>query len=106
MGSNSNSPEPCPIDAADILETIGDACFALERDLTIKWANGRALAFWGIASGDCIGQPITTVFAGLTGSDILKELNTVLTGGESAEFETIWPGKTSDAASTQECMAS
>ena len=95
MGSVNNRPTPCPIDPEDILETNGDAFFALNRDLTIKYANSKALAFWGVSLGDRIGRSISTVFPELAGTEIQRGVEAVLADGESRVIETTWPGRRS-----------
>jgi PAS domain-containing protein len=88
--SAPNRPTPCPISPEDLLETSGEAFFALERDLTIRYANGRALAFWGITLDDCVGRSPFRVFPELAASDLQRTLRMVLADGDSRKIETSW----------------
>ena len=55
-------------DARAILESMGDAFYALDGKWRIVYANRRALAFWGATAADVIGQPIWQRFPQLVGT--------------------------------------
>jgi PAS domain S-box-containing protein len=45
-------------DAQAILESMGDAFYALDGTWRIIYANRRALAFWGLSAGEIVGRVI------------------------------------------------
>ncbi len=93
MATIDSRPGVCPIDPSDILETTEDAFFALDRDLTIKYANSKTRAFWAVAADACTGRPIDAVCPELRGSDIEHALHGLIAGGIHNELETTWPGR-------------
>ncbi len=63
--------EPLPTLSADaraILESMGDAFYALDGAWRIIYANHRALEFWGLAAGDVIGRVIWECLPQLVGT--------------------------------------
>jgi PAS domain S-box-containing protein len=64
-------------DARSILESMGDAFYALDRDWRIVYANRRALAFWKANASDVIGRVIWERFPELIGTlneDVLRRV--------------------------------
>jgi len=55
-------------DARAILESMGDAFYALDGEWRFVYANQRALAFWGVTASDVIGQIIWQRFPTMVGS--------------------------------------
>jgi PAS domain S-box-containing protein len=55
-------------DARAILESMGDAFYALDSDWRIVYANQRALDFWGLTAEDVIGQVIWRRFPTMVGT--------------------------------------
>ena len=55
-------------DAQAILESMGDAFYALDAAWRIIYANQRALTFWGVDAGDVIGRVIWERFPQMVGS--------------------------------------
>ena len=55
-------------DAQAILESMGDAFYALDGEWRIVYANRRALAFWGVDVGEVIGRVIWERFPQLLGT--------------------------------------
>ena len=55
-------------DARAILESMGDAFYALDGEWHIVYANRRALQFWGVAAEDVIGRVIWERFPQLLGT--------------------------------------
>ncbi len=60
--------EALSADARAILESMGDAFYALDSEWRIVYANQRALAFWGVAASDVIGHNIWQRFPTMVGS--------------------------------------
>ena len=65
MESGSNT---LSADARAILESMGDAFYALDGAWRIIYANQRALAFWGVRAGEVIGRVIWERFPQLLGT--------------------------------------
>ena len=55
-------------DAQAILESMGDAFYALDVDWRFVYANQRALAFWSATADEVIGQVIWQRFPQMVGS--------------------------------------
>jgi PAS domain S-box-containing protein len=55
-------------DAQAILESMGDAFYALDGEWRIVYANRRALAFWGVDAGEVVGRVIWERFPQLLGT--------------------------------------
>ncbi len=55
-------------DAQAILESMGDAFYALDDAWRIVYANRRALAFWGTTATDVIGQVLWQRFPQMVGT--------------------------------------
>ena len=55
-------------DAQAILESMGDAFYALDGEWRIVYANRRALDFWSVTAPDVIGHIIWWRFPGMVGS--------------------------------------
>jgi PAS domain S-box-containing protein len=55
-------------DAQAILESMGDAFYALDGMWRIVYANRRALAFWGLSAGEIVGRVIWERFPQLLGT--------------------------------------
>ena len=55
-------------DAQAILESMGDAFYALDADWRFVYANQRALAFWNTTADEVIGQVIWHRFPQMVGS--------------------------------------
>ena len=56
------------MDAQAILESMGDAFYALDSEWRIVYANQRALDFWGAMAADVIGQVIWQRFPTMVGT--------------------------------------
>jgi hypothetical protein len=88
LEGTDNRPTPCSIDPVDILETADAAFVGLGRDLTIEYANARALAFLGVRLDACVGRPLFTVFPELARSNLPRVLQSVSADGVSRTVET------------------
>lgn len=55
-------------DACAILESMGDAFYALDGDWRFVYANQRALDFWGCKQADILGRVIWDCFPALIGT--------------------------------------
>ena len=59
---------PLSADAQSILESMGDAFYALDGDWRIVYANRRALAFWNVEAADVVGRVIWDRFPQMVGT--------------------------------------
>jgi PAS domain S-box-containing protein len=71
-GSNTLSA-----DARAILESMGDAFYALDGAWRIVYANQRALAFWGVSADEVVGRVIWERFPQLLGTQNERVLRQV-----------------------------
>jgi PAS domain S-box-containing protein len=66
-------------DARAILESMGDAFYALDRDWCIVYANRRALEFWGLSAEQVVGHSVWERLPQLIGTineDVLRQVRT------------------------------
>ena len=74
-------------DARAILESMGDAFYALDSEWRIVYANQRAFAFWGTTAAEVIGQIIWERFPQLLGTLNENVLRRVRAEGRVITFE-------------------
>lgn len=73
-----------------MLEHIGDAFFAVDRDWRILYANRKAAAFVGIETTDGIGRPLLEVAPQLEGSALLAHYRSAMASGQVSVLQTRW----------------
>jgi PAS domain S-box-containing protein len=78
---------PLSLDAQAILESMGDAFYALDSDWRIVYANQRALAFWQVTADDVIGRIIWERFPHLIGTLNEQVLRRVRAEQQAITFE-------------------
>jgi diguanylate cyclase (GGDEF)-like protein/PAS domain S-box-containing protein len=105
--SNSPSPSRIPADLSEphhaytllrqsrarldaMLETIGDAFFALDRDWRITYANRKAAAFVGLDLEANLGRPLLEVVPALAGTELLASYSAAVASGRPCTVETLW----------------
>ena len=76
---------------AEVLEAIGDAVYAMDRDERILFANRRALELWGKTSGDVIGRRLLEVFPGIAEGEPYRAYRNALATRQGAHLETVAP---------------
>ncbi|MBV9249963.1 MAG: PAS domain S-box protein [Acetobacteraceae bacterium] len=74
-------------DARAILESMGDAFYALDADWRFTYANQRALAFWGLTAADLLGQVIWDRLPRLRGTLNERELRRARAEQRTISFE-------------------
>ena len=77
--------------AAEILESIDDAFYALDRELRFTYVNRHALAFWGRTAAQLLGEPVFAAFPQGKGSDVHRGLASALETGSPVRLETFSP---------------
>jgi PAS domain S-box-containing protein len=73
-----------------MLESIGDAFFAVDRSWRITYANRKAGAFVNADAGLSIGKNLLEVAPDLHGSRSLRYYQRAMETGEACAFETYW----------------
>jgi len=72
-----------------MLENIGDAFFAVDRDWRIIYANRKAAGFAGVEVGASIGHSLLEVCPELEGTDLLEHYRRAM-DGQAGVLETRW----------------
>jgi diguanylate cyclase (GGDEF)-like protein/PAS domain S-box-containing protein len=73
-----------------MLESIGDAFVALDRDWRVIYANGKAASFVGVDLGSSIGKPLLEVAPGLEGTELLAHYRSAMASGQPTTVEAWW----------------
>jgi diguanylate cyclase (GGDEF)-like protein/PAS domain S-box-containing protein len=73
-----------------MLESIGDAFFAVDRDWRITYANGKAASFVGVELHDALGKPLLEVAPALAGTALLDQYREAMDSGQTATMEVYW----------------
>ncbi|MCD2519113.1 EAL domain-containing protein [Massilia sp. G4R7] len=73
-----------------MLESIGDAFFAVDAEWRLTYANTRAAAFVGVAPGTTIGSPLLEAVPDLRHSSFLQRYRQVMETRVAATFEAFW----------------
>src|SRR5829696_10020661 len=76
---------------SEILESIGDAFFSLDKDFVLTYANRRAEQLWGKRRDELLGGKFLEVFPEVVGSHCYEEIVRALEGGCPVTFETVSP---------------
>lgn len=78
-------------EVTDILESINDAFFTLDRERRFTYVNRVAEQFWGKPQEELLGRNIWEVFPQAVGSENYRQVERALEEGASANFETLSP---------------
>jgi diguanylate cyclase (GGDEF)-like protein/PAS domain S-box-containing protein len=73
-----------------MLESIGDAFFAVDRDWRVIYANGKAASFVGVELAASFGRPLLDVAPELDGSAALEVYREAMASGRPASVEAYW----------------
>jgi diguanylate cyclase (GGDEF)-like protein/PAS domain S-box-containing protein len=73
-----------------MLETIGDAFFAVDHDWRITYANRKAAAFVGLDLDANLGRPLLEAVPQLAGTELMAHYRAALASGEPCTVETYW----------------
>ncbi|MBV9553623.1 MAG: PAS domain-containing protein, partial [Alphaproteobacteria bacterium] len=84
----ATEPQGAP---AGVLEAIGDAVYAMDREQRILFANRRALELWRKTSADVIGRRLLDVFPDIAAGEPYRAYRRVLESGEPEHLETVAP---------------
>lgn len=78
-------------EAIDILESMNDAFFALDRDWCLTYVNQKAEQFWSRTRTDLLRKNLWEEFPEVAESEISREIRHAMENGATTSFETIWP---------------
>ena len=73
-----------------MLESIGDAFFAVDRDWRVIYANRKAAAFVGIELGAGLGRQLLGLAPMLEGTALLDHYRSAMASGCAGVLETLW----------------
>src|SRR5215212_9548314 len=77
--------------AAEILESIGDAFYAVDHQWRFTYVNRKAEELWGRSREDLLGKNIWEEFPQAVGSESHRQIKRAMEEGMTTEFETISP---------------
>jgi len=87
----ASTEDPSQGALAEVLETVGDAVYAIDPHERVLFANRRALELWGRSSGEVIGRYLLDIFPDIAEGEPYRAYRTALTTREPAHFETVAP---------------
>jgi diguanylate cyclase (GGDEF)-like protein/PAS domain S-box-containing protein len=73
-----------------MLESIGDAFFAVDRDWRVIYANGKAASFVDVDLGASIGRPLLEVSPALEGTELMARYREAMASGQPVSVEAYW----------------
>jgi PAS domain S-box-containing protein len=77
--------------ATDILESISDAFYAVDKTWSFTYVNGKAEELWGRSREDLLGKNIWEEFPWVVGSESHRQIKRAMEEGVTTEFEaTSW----------------
>src|SRR5215203_2756879 len=77
--------------AANTLESISDAFYAVDRDWCFTYVNNKAEELWDRSREELLGKNIWDEFPEAIGSESYRQIMRAMQGGLTTEFETISP---------------
>jgi PAS domain S-box-containing protein len=75
----------------DILESISDAFYAVDRGWRFTYVNGKAEELWGRSREELLGKNVWEEFPQLEGSELRRQIERAMEEGKTTEFEAISP---------------
>jgi PAS domain S-box-containing protein len=75
----------------DILESISDAFYAVDRGWRFTYVNGKAEELWGRSREELLGKNVWEEFPQLEGSELRRQIERAMEEGITTEFEAISP---------------
>src|SRR5829696_5462761 len=77
--------------AADTLESISDAFYAVDSEWRFTYVNGKAEELWGRSREELLGKNIWNEFPEAVGSESYWQIERAMEEGLTTEFETVSP---------------
>ncbi|HYM71695.1 MAG TPA: PAS domain S-box protein [Stellaceae bacterium] len=87
----ASKTEPSQGLLAGVLETIGDAVYAMDRGERILYANRRAFELWGKHPDEVVGYTLREAFPGVEAGEPYRAYRSALTTREPVHIETVAP---------------
>jgi PAS domain S-box-containing protein len=78
--------------ATDILESISDAFYAVDRRWCLTYVNNRAEELWGRPREELLGKNVWEEFPEEENSEYYRQIRRAMEEGATAEFEAFSPG--------------
>ena len=75
----------------DVLESIGDAFYSLDKDLIFTYVNSKAEEIWAMRRQNLIGRSFLDVFPEVIGTDYYREWLRAMNEGLPLHFEAVSP---------------
>src|SRR5215208_3777521 len=76
---------------SEILESIGDAFYSLDKDFVFTYVNRRAEQLWEKRRDELLGRNFLEVFPQAVGTHFYEEVVRALEGGRPVTYETVSP---------------
>jgi diguanylate cyclase (GGDEF)-like protein/PAS domain S-box-containing protein len=73
-----------------MLESIGDAFFAVDKDWRVIYANAKAAGFIGVDLAGSIGRPLLEIAPALEGTALLAHYREAMDAGKPISIEARW----------------
>jgi PAS domain S-box-containing protein len=77
--------------ATDVLESISDAFFAVDREWRFTYVNSKAEELWGRSREELVGKNLWEEFPQAEDSESYRQIKRAMEEGATTEFETISP---------------
>jgi PAS domain S-box-containing protein len=77
--------------ATDILESVSDAFYAVDREWRFTYVNGKAEELWGRSREELLGKNLWEEFPQAEGSEPRRQIERAMDEGTTTEFEAISP---------------
>ena len=87
----ASTNEPSQEALAEVLETIGDAVYAMDGEERVLFANRRALELWRKTSDDVIGRRLLDIFPEIKEGAPYRAYRTALETHRAAHLEAVAP---------------
>lgn len=73
--------------AIELLESVADGFYAVDRDWRCVWADRRTLEMWGVERDAVVGRNLWECFPKMTGTDAAHRLRDAVSTGRTVEYE-------------------
>jgi PAS domain S-box-containing protein len=90
-GLAASKTKPSQGTLTEVLDTIGDAIYAIDRDERVYYANRQALNLWGKGAEGVVGQRLRYAFPGVEADESYRACQLALTTREHVRIETVAP---------------
>lgn len=74
--------------ATDILESISDAFYTVDKEWRFTYVNGKAEELWGRSREELLGKNVWEEFPEAVDAEAYRQIRSAMEGGVTTEFET------------------